>query len=745
MKKENNNSLWLRGLSIFVFMMIITSSVCFIDKTILKDNPKLYAFIIHLVISIVVTISYLFLHKKLSLFAEILKSKNENESRLLDAIRKSEERYRAIFDSATDALILIDKENGKITEFNHSLLKLTGFEENEILKLSAEEIEDTPNNNIKVLLDKKEKNLFTTKKSITFITYLKRKNSIPVKVSATLNQINICDRDYLLISFHDISEEELISMQLQEQMHFSETLLEIVPVPIFYKNKQGRYIGCNSAFEKLIGFRKDQIIGKTVYDIAPKEIAEEYHKKDQELFEKPGIQTYNWKVISRTGEIKNVIFYKTVYKNKKGEVIGLIGSVIDLTEIQQKNRELKLSYERWQRTFDAFDDMVFVIDKSYNILFSNTALKKNFYGEFVDGAKCFKIIHGVDSQPDSCPCKNVFEDGLKRNIEIFLNQLNSYFDCSFYPVKDQKGNVEQVIHIMRNINARKKAEIELTRSRNLLLNQNKSLVKFTDAANILTRPLDKFLKDLLIELSTTLKITYASIWFFNTDKTKLSCAYQYNANKSRFDNSSEELIVKDYPGYFETILHDKLVSADNAHTDPGTIDLLSSYLIPKGIRSMMDCLITLGKEPLGIICCEHTGDHRNWTIEEANYLISMANIVSLYMQTSKAENTERNLLHQLTKFNNLLSYTDVGIMVVDEQKTVVFINKTSEIFFGEKIKNILGNTCPEKILNNKNGEISIIRKNGKTGKAFLMAEPCSWEGKKAEIFTITDITDLHNN
>ncbi|HRU01602.1 MAG TPA: hypothetical protein P5239_07865, partial [Victivallales bacterium] len=95
--------------------------------------------------------------------------------------------------------------------------------------------------------------------------------------------------------------------------------------------------------------------------------------------------------------------------------------------------------------------------------------------------------------------------------------------------------------------------------------------------------------------------------------------------------------------------------------------------------------------------------------------------------------------------NNLLSYTDVGIMVVDEQKTVVFINKTSEIFFGEKIKNILGNTCPEKILNNKNGEISIIRKNGKTGKAFLMAEPCSWEGKKAEIFTITDITDLHNN
>jgi len=526
-------------------------------------------------------------------------------------------------------------------------------------------------------------------------------------------------------------------------MHFSEKLLEIVPIPIFYKNRQGRYIGCNSAFEKLIGLKRDQIIGKTVFDISPKEVAEEYHKKDQELFEKPGIQTYSWKVVSSTGETKNVIFYKTTYQNKKGEIIGLIGAVIDLTEIHRKNQELKLSYERWQKTFDAFDDMVFIIDKSYNIISSNIALKKNFYGEFVDGMKCFKIIHGLDSLPDSCPCKKVFEDGLKRNIEIFLKQLNSYFDCSFYPVKNQKGEVEQVIHIMRNINARKKAEIELIRSRNLLMNQNKSLVKFTNAANILTQPLDKFLKELLIELSTTLKTTYTSIWFFDTNKTKLSCAYEYNSNKNRFD-TPEELIVKDYQGYFDAILNDKLVTADNAHTDPGTIDLLTSYLIPKGIKSMMDCLISLGKEPLGIICCEHTEDTRNWTIEEANYLISMSNIVSLYMQTSKAENTERNLLHQLTKFDNLLSHTDIGIMVVDEQKKVVFINQTSETFFGEKIKNILGNTCPEKILNNKNNEISITRKNGKAGKAFVMAEPCSWEGKKAEIFTITDITELHD-
>jgi len=162
-------------------MMIVTSSVCFIDKTVLRDNPKLYAFIIHLIISTIVTISYLFLYNKIFLFTERLKNKDENESRLLEAIRNSEERYRAIFDFSTDALVLIDKKNGKIIDFNQSLLKLTGFDENELLKLSVEELEDTPNNNIKILIDKKEKKSIHYKKINKLYNLSKKEKFHPYK------------------------------------------------------------------------------------------------------------------------------------------------------------------------------------------------------------------------------------------------------------------------------------------------------------------------------------------------------------------------------------------------------------------------------------------------------------------------------------------------------------------------------------------------------------------------------------
>lgn len=733
--------LFFWGVIAFTIIFLVTSSTCFIDKTLLKEYNKIFILSIHLLISLLVSIAFVLLQRKLIFFSDRLKKKIKDETRLLDALQKSEERYRAIFDSSSNALILIDAENVKIVEYNEAFLQLTGLNADEIATLSPSDLEEENSQNIKPLLKNKEKTLFTAKKNINFITKLKKKNSLPVKVSSTISRITILDHPYLMCSFHDISEQDLNASRLLEQMRFSETILETTPIPIFYKNRDGRYLGCNTAFEKFIGLKRDQIVGKKVFEIAPKEIAEQYQQKDNELFENPGTHIYDWKLVNKKGEIREVIFHKSTYTNKKGEVHGLIGAISDITELRQKNRELRFAYERWQKTFDAFDDIIFVIDKTYNIVLSNLATKKNFYGEYIDGVKCFKIIHGTDSQPEICLCKNVFEDGQKRSTELFNKELNAYFDCSFYPLKNNNGEVEQVIHIMRNINARKKAETEMLRSRNVLLAQNKSLVKFTNAPRILSIPLDKFLKDILIELSNVLKITYTSIWFFDTEKTKLSCAYSYDSRKNIFLNSGE-LLVKDYSNYFDTILHDKLISADNAHSDPGTTDLLSSYLVPKGITSVMDSLISLGKDPLGIICCEHTGKPRNWTVEEANYLISISNIVSLYMQTSKIENTEKDLIEQIAKFNNLVSQTDVGLMVINENKKVVFVNKASEIFFGEKVKSILGQTCPNEIINAKNNEIQIIRKNGKKGLAIVNSEPCHWEGKKSEILTITDISDI---
>lgn len=127
----------------------------------------------------------------------------------------------------------------------------------------------------------------------------------------------------------------------EEEIRFLQTLLDTIPLPVFYKGVDGRYIGCNKAFEEFVGKPQEEIIGKTVYDMGPKDIADTYNEKDRELFENPGKQCYEWVVKNSDGEIRDVIFCKATYCDDHGNVKGLIGVITDITE--RKRVELNLN------------------------------------------------------------------------------------------------------------------------------------------------------------------------------------------------------------------------------------------------------------------------------------------------------------------------------------------------------------------------------------------------------------------
>ena len=85
----------------------------------------------------------------------------------------------------------------------------------------------------------------------------------------------------------DITERKTAEEALKNQMELVMTLLNTIPSPVFYKDVSGRYLGCNDAFEELLGRPRESIIGKSVYDISSQDIAEKYEAMDNELFQ-PG-------------------------------------------------------------------------------------------------------------------------------------------------------------------------------------------------------------------------------------------------------------------------------------------------------------------------------------------------------------------------------------------------------------------------------------------------------------------------
>jgi len=153
---------------------------------------------------------------------------------------------------------------------------------------------------------------------------------------------------------------------LSEQKFFLKTLIETIPNPVFYKDLFGRYLGCNRAFEEFLGKSRSEIIGKTVYDLAPEDIADLYYEKDEELYKNPGTQHYEWKVRKNTGELREVFFDKATFNGSDGFPTGLIGLITDITE-----RKLLESQMRQTHKLEAIGTLAGGIAHDFNNILSS--------------------------------------------------------------------------------------------------------------------------------------------------------------------------------------------------------------------------------------------------------------------------------------------------------------------------------------------------------------------------------------
>ncbi|HJW04433.1 MAG TPA: EAL domain-containing protein [Azospira sp.] len=157
--------------------------------------------------------------------------------------------------------------------------------------------------------------------------------------------------------------------QLQEHVQFMHTLIEAIPSPLFYKDAEGRYVGCNEAFLAFIGKERHEFMGKSVYDLSPPDLAARYAAADQALFDHPGKQTYEAHVCYADGVYHDVIFNKATFLDTKGQVAGLVGVMVDISERKRQEEELRLA----AKVFDTSNEAFLVTDADNNIRSVNRA------------------------------------------------------------------------------------------------------------------------------------------------------------------------------------------------------------------------------------------------------------------------------------------------------------------------------------------------------------------------------------
>ena len=252
------------------------------------------------------------------------------------ALKESETEYRQLIDTLNEGIWKMDAE-GYTTFVNPRMAEMLGYAVREMVGihlfdfLDDEWVEDAKTKLKRLHEGIREQHEFT----------FKNQNGEPVNVLVNASPIFDDQGNYdgTLAGVTDISLLKNAEEVLRERETFLNTLLEAIPIPVFYKDKEGRYLGFNKAFEGFFGETRERLIGKTVFDISPPELAEIYHTRDNELIEKGETQTYESQVKNVDGQLRDVIFNKAAFTNRKGKIGGLIGGILDITEQKTAEKE----------------------------------------------------------------------------------------------------------------------------------------------------------------------------------------------------------------------------------------------------------------------------------------------------------------------------------------------------------------------------------------------------------------------
>ena len=128
----------------------------------------------------------------------------------------------------------------------------------------------------------------------------------------------------------------------REASQFLETLLDAIPDHIFYKSKQGIYLGCNKAFEQASGIAKENLVGKNDYELYDKETAESFLDVDRKVWNGSEQIRSEESVVYPNGERIITETIKTQYYDAEGQIAGLIGISRDITE--RKKEQDRIEY-----------------------------------------------------------------------------------------------------------------------------------------------------------------------------------------------------------------------------------------------------------------------------------------------------------------------------------------------------------------------------------------------------------------
>lgn len=190
-------------------------------------------------------------------------------------------------------------------------------------------------------------------------------------------------------------------------------------------------------------------------------------------------------------------------------------------------------------------------------------------------------------------------------------------------------------------------------------------------------------KTLTKEVITTMEVDRCSIWLYNSDKTSITCQQLYIKSEDNWYQNIE-LFRKDFTSYFDHLLIDPIIIANNAEEHPATKCFTETYLKPLGIKSMLDVPIIHRGEVIGVICIE-SFIGREWNKSEVDFAQMLSSLYTFAYSVGESN----KLSEQMFENDKFLDASAI-ISVADSKGKITYVNQRFTDVSGYSLEEVIG-------------------------------------------------------
>jgi PAS domain S-box-containing protein len=304
----------------------------------------------------------------------------------------------------------------------------------------------------------------------------------------------------------------------------------------------------------------------------------------------------------------------------------------------------------------------------------------------------------VDAEQRLELIERVRRDGRADNVRLHIKRARGepLWVLASIRVIDWNGEPASLT-VFHNISEQLAAEASLKANERRLSAQSDALTDLTTRYTSPGESFDSRLRGILPLAAGALRVERLSLWRFIDNHAAIRCDGLYCVSTGRHD-SGAILPRHDAPAYFDAIERERVVEAHDAQNDPRTSGFTAGYLIPNRIGAMLDVPLRRDNQIVGVLCAEHVGGTRAWTVDEQNFAVAVSNLIVVALVEEERRHALAQLADSEARARLIVDTAHDAFIGIDSDGKVVAWNAQAETTFGWTQADVVGRSLADTIV-----------------------------------------------